>query len=287
MKCFYHSADLDGHCSGAIVKYFNPECELIGINHGDKFQWDKINDNEIIYMVDFSLQPFTEMIKLSKKCKLIWIDHHISAIKESVKFNIEGFINGLRIDGVGACLLTWVFCSSFSNKKQSDGNNLKTPSSVRLLSEYDVWNHTNPNTLPFQFGMRMENTNPLNISFWNNIFNNDIKEIIKKGKIILQYEKQQNKLYISNCSFETKLDGFKCIAINKMLTNSKMFDSIWDNKKYDIMLTFGFRKNKWTVSLYTDKKDIDVSIIAKKYNGGGHKQAGGFQCENLNFLKIN
>ena len=46
MKCFYHSADLDGHCSGAIVKMVYPECELIGINYGDKFP-DSQNIGEI------------------------------------------------------------------------------------------------------------------------------------------------------------------------------------------------------------------------------------------------
>ena len=37
MKCFYHSADLDGQCSGAIVKLARPDCELVGIDYGDPF----------------------------------------------------------------------------------------------------------------------------------------------------------------------------------------------------------------------------------------------------------
>ena len=71
MKAFYHSADLDGHCSGAIVKYAHPECELIGINYGDKFPWESIGQDETVYMVDFSLQPFSDMIRLNKACSLI------------------------------------------------------------------------------------------------------------------------------------------------------------------------------------------------------------------------
>ena len=30
MKCYYHSADLDGHCSGEIVRRRYPECQMIG-----------------------------------------------------------------------------------------------------------------------------------------------------------------------------------------------------------------------------------------------------------------
>jgi len=33
--CFYHSADLDGHCSGAIVRKVFPQAQLVGANYGD------------------------------------------------------------------------------------------------------------------------------------------------------------------------------------------------------------------------------------------------------------
>ena len=33
--CFYHKADLDGVCSGAIVKHFVPDCELYGFDYGE------------------------------------------------------------------------------------------------------------------------------------------------------------------------------------------------------------------------------------------------------------
>jgi len=85
MKCFYHSADLDGHCSGAIVKHFNPECEMFPINYGQTFPWEKIQEDEWIYMVDFSLQPFEDMVKLNQSCNLVWIDHHATAIEDRRK----------------------------------------------------------------------------------------------------------------------------------------------------------------------------------------------------------
>lgn len=77
----------------------------------------------------------------------------------------------------------------------------------------------------------------------------------------------------------------KCIAINKGLTNSKVFDSVWNAEKYDAMLTFCLMSPKrgWTISLYSDKPGIDVSKIAKSRGGGGHKQAAGFQSKALPF----
>jgi nanoRNase/pAp phosphatase (c-di-AMP/oligoRNAs hydrolase) len=39
--------------------------------------------------------------------------------------------------------------------------------------------------------------------------------------------------------------------------------------------------SQYTVSLYSET--IDVSVIAKKHGGGGHKGAAGFVCPKLPF----
>ena len=123
--------------------------------------------------------------------------------------------------------------------------------------------------------------------FWVSLFDvEEVQRITEVGGIILRYQSIENRKYCQACAFETEIDGLKCIAINKMLTNSKVFDSVWDNTKYDTMLTFGWRNGQWTVSLYSDRVDIDVSETAKKYGGGGHKGASGFQCTKLPFKLI-
>ena len=47
-KCFYHSKDLDGWCSGAIVKKAHPDCVMIGIDYGDSFPWGEVSKDDII-----------------------------------------------------------------------------------------------------------------------------------------------------------------------------------------------------------------------------------------------
>jgi len=134
---------------------------------------------------------------------------------------------------------------------------------------------------------QQEDTSPENVNFWNRLFDTHrVQQIVEVGGTIMQYQDSENRKYVDACSFVTELDGLKCIAVNKMLTNSKVFDSVWDMEKYDAMLTFGFRKGQWTVSLYTDKPSVDVSVIAKARGGGGHQQAAGFQCDKLPF-KLN
>jgi len=276
MKCFYHAADLDGRCSRAIIKHAHPDCKMIGINYGDEFPWESISTGvwEVVYMVDFCLQPFEDMERLSHMCNLAWIDHHKSAIEEVHKRWFTAYEQSLGI-GIGACALVWDHCHPGEAR----------PKAVQLLAEYDVRDHHNPWTLPFQYGMRVENTDPSS-SIWGFMLrpgSEDVMNIVDAGHTVLRYVKRENRKYMDACGFETSLDGLRAIAINRMLTNSQMFDNVWDPVKYDVMLTFGFRAGQWTVSLYTDKDAVDVSVIAKAHGGGGHKGAAGFQCRELPF----
>lgn len=281
MKCFYHSADLDGHCSGALVKYCYSNCELIPIDYGDEFPWESIpiGCGEKVFMVDFSLQPYLRMKKLAIHADpLVWIDHHKSEIEEHEKWLAAGneSIMGIQRVGVGACQLVWQYLWQDEKKRA-------VPTFVKLLAEYDVWDHSGPRTLPFQYGMRQYDTNPENQDFWQKLFNpKQVQKITEEGSLLLSYEKKINAKYIQASAFEIEFEGLKCIACNKNLTSSQLFESIWDESKYDAMLTFGWRNNgSWTISLYSTKDDIDVSVIAKARGGGGHKGAAGFQCKKL------
>jgi len=270
IKCFYHNSDLDGKCSAAIVKRKFPEADLCGINYGDKFPWEDIRKDMTVIMVDFALQPFEEMLGLLKECKeLIWIDHHKTAI-EACKAS-GAFIPGLQLEGFGACELTWRHF--FPNDPFPEG--------VLLLGRYDVWDHSNRLTLPYQYGMRVGEWDP-GAAAWELIFRNSpivFADIVKAGSTILEYETKQNAIKAEAMCFEAMIDGLHVIAANQGLTNSQFFDSVWSPEKYKAMITFHYRGGKWHFSLYSTRDDVDVSAVAKAYGGGGHKGAAGFQID--------
>jgi len=264
---------------------------MIGINYGQEFPWDKIQKDEQVFMVDFTLQPFDLMERLRELAYLIWIDHHKTEVQEAAR---RGFnCGGIRRIGTGACELVWKYCMPGD----------PTPLAVQLLSEYDVWNHTDPRTLPFQYGVRMKaNTYPDNQTFWGRLFNDDgyVRQFTLDGDMILKYEGQQNAKFCRAYAFETILvtpDHYAnaslptarvliAICANRGFTNSKVFDSVYDPAKHDLMITFCRLKppaHKWTVSLYSTKPEVDCGAIAKAYGGGGHQGAAGFQCETLPF----
>lgn len=295
MKCIYHSRDLDGYCSAAIVKRKYPSAEFIGYDYGQPFPWEKIGD-ETVVMVDVSL-PMEDMRKLSELCggKLTWIDHHVSAINEFMALSEPFFINPVLQDGIAACEGAWQYF--FSDEKM--------PHVVNFLGEYDTWRNADQArwedvVLPFQYGMRLRcnslETFPMDLledsfsripfSSTGFSFSRDIEFIIENGTTILDYQKQQNEV-ACRAAFEAEIDGLRAICLNGGGFSSQAFESVYDEAKHDLMVPFRFDGKQWAFSLYTTKDTVDCSQIAKARGGGGHKKAAGFQTQNLETVLLN
>lgn len=286
MICIYHSKDLDGYCSGAIVKLKYPDAKLIGYDYGQPFPWGDIPEDEDVIMIDVSL-PMHDMGSLALKVKsFTWIDHHISAINDFGKFKSDEFNVGIQDviavleNGISACEGGWKYLFPGT----------EMPTAVKLLGEYDTWRNQDKDRwdnaiMPFQYGMRMCCSSPETFApelFYQDdeFMNNAIAAIIKIGQTILTYQKIQNKRACKS-SFEIQFEGLRAICLNNGGANSQVFESVYDPQKHDVMIPFVFTGKHWTFSLYTTNKDVDCSVIAKSKGGGGHKQAAGFQLKEL------
>ena len=83
MICYYHKADLDGHCAGAIIKNKYPDCEMIGVDYSDRVEVAKIvgaAKKQKVFVVDFCFCS-EDMHILNQFCELHWIDHHKTSIE--------------------------------------------------------------------------------------------------------------------------------------------------------------------------------------------------------------
>jgi oligoribonuclease NrnB/cAMP/cGMP phosphodiesterase (DHH superfamily) len=276
MKCFYHGCDFDGHCSAAIVKMVYPKCELIPINYGDIFPWDTIRPKEKVFMVDFAIQPYDEnMPRLKELADLVWIDHHKTSLEWAKNSN---FIcsGGTDLDFAG-CELTWKYL-----------HYSPIPLAVHLLGRYDIWKYEDDDrVLPFQYGMKLAAQPPTNTAWWSTLFGGyptNVDDIIKIGKNILQYQEKINVEMCDSSAFDLDWEDLHWTALNGTFRGSTPHKKRWETGKYDAMLGFWWDGKQWIFSMTTAKNGVDVSKIAKKYGGGGHKQAAGCQMLSLPFL---
>lgn len=291
--CVYHSVDLDGKCSAAIMKHFHPSIELIPYNYGQEFPWDRITPKDTVFFCDVVIQPYEDMLKVFKivGSNLYIIDHHKSFMESPTLILLNTLIpDNLCIDpSFAACELTWQFLCNYCR------TSLPMPLGVELLGKYDSWRHGSDwesKVLPFQYGMRIKNTNPLdpenelNSTLLKTTYhNNFIEDTIAKGKIILAYEAQTNSMMSDFGAFDYEIEGFKCLCMNSTTKNSHLLASKWIPEKYDFMVVFCLtNERKWSVSFYTTHKDRDASKLAAKFGGGGHCGAAGVTVASLEEL---
>lgn len=84
---------------------------------------------------------------------------------------------------------------------------------------------------------------------------------------------------------------FKEDAIKKLNTLSdkedfEVRDHMWTSSGYDGVACFWYENGHWNFSLYNDNGEVDCSVIAKQYGGGGHSSASGFIVKDLKDVGI-
>jgi oligoribonuclease NrnB/cAMP/cGMP phosphodiesterase (DHH superfamily) len=292
----HHSADFDGIFCREIAKKFLPDAELIGWDYGQS----KIPfpDGDKVYVMDLSPDCFEEATMPNpdeQKNLLIWIDHHKSAIDKWASTT-----PGYRIDGVAACRLAWQWftlhlpennLTSWSDLRPSKQDfidrKVSEPIAVRLAGEYDIWDKRDPNAEVLQMGLR---SMPAQLLDWAALLAPNaglyIDSLLSKGHLIQDYQRQQDSFAMQN-SFLVKWEGLNFLALNTQAKSSLAFMSQdVPETGHDALLKFSFNGKIWDCSMYHAKHNtgIDLSQIAVKYGGGGHRGACGFRVGKLPFL---
>jgi uncharacterized protein len=306
----YHSADFDGIFCREIARKFLPEAELIGWDHGDaKLPFPA---EGVVYVLDLSPDCFEatkhvpgagEVVSWMDARRLIWIDHHKSSIE---KWPTD--IPGYRIDGVAACRLAWQWFWTqvkntgthgvleestarviFPDLQAYRDRRVTEPLAVQLAGEYDVWDKRDPESEVFQFALRARE---LDMDDWSEMLDEDsvygvpqvMIDLISDGALLQRYQQAQDASLVNFRSFLVEFEGLKFLALNTARCNSLTF-AAKDVPETGHVALMGFYWNgeHWKVSLYHARghEDKDLSLIAVKYGGGGHRGACGFQAKIL------
>lgn len=288
----YHRADFDGIFCREIARKFLPDAELIGWDYNDPEP--VVDQNDQLYILDLSVPG------LMAHPNLVWIDHHKSAIE---KYPTE--IKGYRIDGVAACRLAWHWFScqpawqepeQLASKQHFIDRIVSEPLAVRLAGEYDIWDKRDPDAELFQHGLR---SCELTVEIWKALLcynalpglehdtpqsRQCIIELLDNGRA-LQYSKtQENAGIVNSYGFTVQWEGLTFLACNHARFNSFLFVAGL-KPEHDACMGFNYDGvNKcWRFSLYhaPGKEHHDLSVIATKYGGGGHRGACGFRVEGI------
>jgi hypothetical protein len=283
--------DLDGYCSGAIVKMLYPDAIVHPYNYArySKFM-DKIAPGSRVFVLDCCC-PMEYMLWLNTECDLTWIDHHDEETKASKGTPLE-LVKGCRPEQgnkIAACELTWQYC--FPDKPM--------PRVVSLIGRFDVWDHdAKKDTFALQFGLGSIDLVPFDkhMYLWYQLFKSDdeprdgnlLDVYLNNGRIIYNYVRNQNFKEARYLSEERTIDGRLCIVANKGNSTSIFFDSVIKPEHEFVVLYHRRPDGNWKYSLFLNNKntttDVNVGSLARKLsdedplatsNGGGKREAAG------------
>lgn len=315
----YHRADFDGIFCREIAHKFLPDAELVGWDHGQPLipcaNYDQVyildlspecvlnaNTDTIIWIDHHKSSIEKYAPGLSQKdipgyridgvaaCRLAWQWFLIS------EHNAQNQTNeALQVPLPG--------------KQDYVDRSVSEPLAVRLAGEYDIWDKRDPDAELFQHGLRSreltgydwtillaspmkptideiermidvghpidlrpDGTADMSVPF--------VRGLLKAGEAIQYAKTHENESIIKAAGYTLEFEGLKFLACNHARYNSLLFTAGLA-PEHDACLGFAWRDGKWTVSLYhaLGKEHHDLSQIAVKYGGGGHRGACGFQLE--------
>ena len=265
--CFHHN-DADGRASGAIARYaLGHELLLIESDYDEQpIPWDQIESTDQIYVLDFSF-PIVDMQKMAAGRQLIWIDHHKSALAELN--DVAATWPGIRDLTEAACVLTWQY---FFPQRP-------IPQAVTLIGDRDIWRWAEADTGAFTEGLHVRDTHAGNDSLWIPLLEDDpdvLRSITVEGRRLREIRLADINKQIDRLGYEVQFEGHRTLVINAP-GNGDMGQRGRD-LGYEIVYCYEDRLQlgKLTTSVTLFSRGADVSVIARRYGGGGHAQAAGF-----------
>lgn len=259
----YHNKCDDGFGAAfAAWKKFGDKAEYIGVSHGEAPP--KNLHGKEVYVLDFCYPKNVteELLKTTKSLTII--DHHIS-MKEVVESVPHHFFEPTAHSGA---VLAWQY---FSPKKA-------VPKLLQYIEDVDLWKWKLPHSRELSARLR---TSDFEFSLWNRIARDWedkklIKKYIEEGRIMLKDENERIQEVVLEAE-EAEFCGYKILVSNSFHFVSQIAAKLYE-KKPPMAIVWSQRKNKIVVSLRSNGK-IDVSEIAKKFGGGGHKTSAAFRLE--------
>lgn len=245
-----------------------------------------------VLMVDFSLKR-DQLIDLADYAgSLVVIDHHISAREELEDFVVFGrpekFFDSLSpvADGDPQEKAVQPIAAHFDMKYSGAGlthqwlYGISKPMGalVDYIQDRDLWNlklsHSNAvflyiTSFPYSFRAWEQMERDFNYSL--------LDVVLPQGEAMLRYYNRQVQELKSLVNMED-IGGYTVPVVNcnYLFCSSLGEELLKDYKDADFVACYYIKDHKRYFSLRSDNSRVDVSKVAAKLGGGGHRNAAGF-----------
>lgn len=272
----YHANCADGFCAAWVAhRFFGSQAEYVPVQYGDP---PPNVDNREVFILDFSYKRPVMNAMVGKARTIVVCDHHKTAAAELAEFystNSATIKTITRNQAVVYCIfdmeksggrLAWEFF--FPNENR--------PWLVDYTEDRDLWRWKLPRSREVSAYLASHKHNFESWDVWANGGSGSWwEDIVSQGAAILRY---QSQLVDSLCAtaVEVTIDGHKVFAANTSCLFSEVAGKLAIDRPFGAAWFIRSDGTKqW--SLRSRDNGVDVSEVAKKYGGGGHRNAAGFE----------
>ena len=291
-QVIYHSADYDGKLSAAIMlRHFagHPDnLTLTGWNFGDP-RPEVSEAVDQILVVDLPFHAVGPEVYHTQGFH--WVDHHIASVTRAAAEYPKGAEPlGYRIDGVAACRLLWQYLHfredwALPQCQVYVDHIVKEPDVVRLIGEWDVWDHRDEDATFLHYGLSAEGlTKPeelVDTLRWGRttgVAKGLLDRIIEHGAAAWRWHRGVAE-WTGERGYLCTWEGVTFFVMNSAhASNSSWLPQALPVGTQALLCWHTRGDAQVRVSLYhaPGHEDLDLAAIAVKHGGGGHKGACGF-----------
>jgi oligoribonuclease NrnB/cAMP/cGMP phosphodiesterase (DHH superfamily) len=266
----YHAACLDGFAAAYIAWLkFGDEVEYIPAHYGN--EPPDVTGKEV-YILDFSY-PRETLIRMSEKANsLLVLDHHKTA-----QADLSGLPFAVFDMEKSGCGLAFEYFYPGT----------QIPYFVARIQDRDLWRFNYEDTKDFCAGLR---TVAMSFQAWEYVLTNsfEVDEVLTVGSCLnKQFDdevadlvKKAHPLFIAGGVTRAVKTG---LAVNAPAKYASELGNKLAEKSGVCGLVYSFdgSRNEWQYSFRSIDSGIDVSAVAKRHGGGGHRNAAGCTTEKL------
>ena len=212
-----------------------------------------------VVVLDFSFNNATTKKMIEEANSLLVIDHHKSAMVELHDISNTHF----DMTKSGA-MLAWEW---FHPGKEP-------PKFIKYIQDRDLWKWELDYSKEFSAAFDMV---PFEFEEFEKFEDDSVfDDAVKRGSYILAYSKTVIKK-VCEKAVARKYKGMKVIVVNSSHWMSEIGARLAPDCDFAVIWYYDHEDRINKVSLRAFHDTVDVSEIAKRFGGGGHKKAAGFQ----------
>lgn len=264
MLCIYHGNCADGFGAAWAVEQFNKRSNCNTSYHAGRYGKPPPDvTDEVVIMVDFSYKRDVLLEMVERAESLVILDHHKTAAEDLRDLPRKAH-TVFDMERSGA-IITWQYFHEGA-----------PPPLLKHIEDRDLWRFALPHTREIQANLF---SYPYDFEVWDQLMQRPLEELIADGKAIERKHNKDIRELIEVTKRRLDIGGYNVPAANMPYTMASDAAHIMAQGE-PFAATYYDEPDGRCFSLRSTKDvGVDVSAIARKYGGGGHKHASGFKVD--------